>query len=371
MIDSSQTFRDRPRFVWHAVAAALLALLLVILGWRVPLPGLAADVMDVQLLRSSTNMMARFSVFALGIGPLFTVLAGAEIAKLIFPPLARWQAAASRNADRTARIIRILVLIVAALQSYGTVIALTATGLTDRSVAGFVPMGVASLLGSTTVLIWLSEYVRLPVLRNGFWLFVALSFLSTFPGEIRAWAELLRTGAASSRGSLILVAYLAIATAMVVFANLVLSRTSWDGEAKTVMPRAVLLWPPFLASIVGGYATLPFRLLAPEMFETSQSILIVDLVLNVILIPLFVFAYARLFAAKPADAEDGLSRMPALLLIVAVQVVLSVAGGLLPRIFLLPFNLSGGLVIVLVTVILAIFQPLAYLGEERISEPGP
>ncbi len=345
---------------WHTAAAVCSALLIVALGSRIPLPGLNSDAVASYLARSSNGTTAGFSILALGVTPLFAAFAVAEIAQLAFPSLARWQAATARGAGRMAFIIRTLVLVFAALQGYGVMSALAAGGLADNGATGFIPVGLACLVGGTALIIWLADRIRLRGLGNGFWLLlVAIPLFATSAGELSAWVAQARYGKASSMDWLVGGAYLAATLAMVVYADSILSERFRDGGTQTVFLRRVLVWPPILAKIVAGLAVALPLLLAPDgTFDAPQSIRIIGLVLIVVLIPVFVFAYARLFAVgRPSDAAGG-GKMSALLVVVGIQIVIVAGASLLNWMLHLPFHLNGQSLIVLMTVALALRQSL-------------
>jgi hypothetical protein len=92
------------------------------------------------------------------------------------------------------------------------------------------------------------------------------------------------------------------------------------------------------------------------MFDKPLSIGIASLVLTVVLIPVFVFAYARLFAiGRPSDTGKG-GKMSALLAIAGIQIVTVAGASLLNWMLHPPFHLNGQSLIVLMTVALALRQ---------------
>lgn len=340
-----------PNSPWRSFAPIVLAFIVVALGSRIPLPGLDAAALAEQSAYASDGATARFSIFALGVIPLFTVLAYAEIAKLIFPPLARWQAASSANGDRMSMAIKSVVLVLTAMQGYGILNALAATGLVNGSPSVMIA-GIASFVGASAVMIWLADMVRLPNLRNGVWLLLALPLLGALPREFVTSIELVRFGAVSVVDWLIPGVAIAIAVAMVVVAYRLLSGK--DGEAASAIPLAVLLWPPFLANIVAGYLIAVPLILAPELLSDAPWFLYaVALALTAILIPLFVYAYYRLFSLDQTDAARRSDTRSTLLAIACVQVLVSVGFGLLTRTLPLPITLNGEMLIVCVSVLLA------------------
>ncbi|MGH6861020.1 MAG: preprotein translocase subunit SecY, partial [Phyllobacterium sp.] len=280
------------------------------------------------------------------------VLTYAEIAKLLFPSLAKWQASSSDNAYRTSLVIKVLVLLLSAVQGYGILSALAAMGLIDGS-ASLIIAGITSFVGASAVMICLADMVRLPGLGNGIWFLVAIPLLGTLPREAAALVELMRFGAISATGWLILGVFIAIAIAMIALANMLLSRKD-DGEANPRISSAVLLWPPFLANTIAGYLiAVPFGLF-PELLSDAPWLLDgAFLALSTVLIPVFVYAYYRHFSLEQAEPLRGSGTKSILLTVGVVQVLVCVGFGILTRIHSLPSAFDGKLLIVCVTVLLA------------------
>ncbi|MGH6862107.1 MAG: hypothetical protein ACRECY_17800 [Phyllobacterium sp.] len=237
-----------------------LAFVAVALGSGIPIYGLDIAALAEQLPYSSNGTMVRFSIFALGVIPLFTVLAYAEIAKLIVPPLAKWQAASSGNAYRMSLVIKVLILVLTAMQGFGILSALAAMRHVDGS-ASVMIAGITSFIGASAVMIWLADMVRLPGLGNGIWLLMAIPLLGVLPREVAALVELMRFGSMSAIECLILGVFIAIAIAMIVLANKLLSQKDDQVGEASLISSAVLLWPPFLANTIAGFLiAVPFAL---------------------------------------------------------------------------------------------------------------
>lgn len=344
--------RETPAPPRRVAASVALALAVFALGSRIPLPGLDAVALATQM---PGGAIAGVSIFALGVMPLFNALACAEIVRLAFPPLAAWQAASARNAGRMSLAVGALALVLAAMQGYGIIVAMDAAGLVADPVAGFAAVAMACFVGSTALLAWLADRVRLPQPGHGFWLLLAIPFLAALPGQLATWAELTRLGAASFVDWLLVGLFLAAATALVVVANSLLSGRPRQGRAGYAISQAVLLWPPFLAGIVAGYVILLPSLLAPELALGDLRVIEAALLAAIaVLIPLFVYAYARILFPRRADAAARSEAMPVLLAVAGIQVAICVGAGLMNWILYLPMSLNGGLLIALVTVMLAL-----------------
>lgn len=335
----------------EAIAAIALVLIVFVLAWRIPLPGLDLDQL-AEWETVSDDVAARLSILALGVTPLFTILAYVEVAKLALPPLARWQARSTRNAQRLTLIVVALALLMTAMQGYGLLMGLEQSGIVRRDVPGFMPTGLASLIAVIALLIWLADRYRFADLGSGFWLLMMVPFLADFPSQAFSLIDRFRTGVISG-GQLLIVGLLLLAgIAAVVFANLLLSR---NGSASAAAKMSILLWPPFLAGIVAGYA---FLLLPTEMpswpFFAPSYFQIAYLAVIVICIPIFVLAYARVHTGGSHDWS-----MPVLLVVTAIQIGLLAADSLLPTYWDLPLVSPFSSLLVMGTVLLALRRPAA------------
>ncbi|HCH72338.1 MAG TPA: preprotein translocase subunit SecY [Ochrobactrum sp.] len=282
--------------------------------------------------------------------PLFTVLAHVEIAKLIFPSLARCQIASSGNAFRISVVIKSIVLLFTAIQAYGMMSALAAMDLVE-GFPGATSVGIVSFVGTTAVLIWLNDIARFPNLGNGVWLLLAIPLLGALPLDLVTSIELTRFGAVSAMDWLIATPVILLAVWMIVVANALLSGKG--GEAAPKLSLTVLLWPPFLASTVAGYLFIVPLIFTPELFSDTPWLLNLGaLALSAILIPLFVYGYHRLISITQPEIACGEIRS-ILVAVAGVQFLVCIGMGILRQATSFSFIPSGGMLIVCVTVLLA------------------
>lgn len=339
----------------RATIATALAIVVCVIGWRIPIPGIDLDQV-MGWYGPSGSFPATLSIFALGVIPFFTILTYAEAAKLAFPPLARWQAGSTRKTRHVALIIAVLSLILAAWQGHQVLIAIGASDIVRLEAVGFVPTALATYIACTVLTIWLADWLRLPALGDGFWLLIAISFVAGLSDQAVALVDRLRMGAMSANQLLIVGLFLAVAIALAVFANLLLSR---NGSASGAEKTSILLWPPYLASLVAGFAFVLFPTDMPGWpFVAPSFIEIANLALVVVLIPLLVFAYAHSFRLSRRDGQQ-LWSTPVLLTVTVIQIVLCFGAALLPTLWDLPFSLFGGEFLVMGTVMLALRNGLA------------
>lgn len=332
--------------------AMTLMLAVMVVGWKIPLPGLDFDGV-VQPYFLSGDAAVRHSIFALGLVPLFTILVYAEIAKLAVPPLARWQTNSIQNARRLATIVFALSLTLAAWQGLGLLTALAEIDVL-RPETGVALAALASFIGCTALTIWLADEFGFPELGGGFWPLMAIPTLLDFPRQISALSTMFSMRMMRADQLLILGLSLLAAILLVVFANLLLSR---NGHASGVARTSILLWPPYLASAMAGFAIIPLPAEMPNWPFFAPSFLeVTHLAMTVVFIPVFVFGYARSFRLSQSD---GLRPWPTpvLLAAAAIQIILCVGAALLPLIWGLPFSVSGAELLVLGTVMLALRGP--------------
>ncbi|MBL8578998.1 MAG: hypothetical protein JNK47_17400 [Mesorhizobium sp.] len=345
----------------NAIQVAALSVVLAV-GWNIPLPGLDLDHIPRpdSALDSITSL---FSIFALDLIPLFTVLAYLEIAKLAIPGLDKWRNASTQNAGRLAIIVFALSLVVAAWQGFGVLDALSSSTIVRNHAIAFVPVGLATFVGSTALMIWLADNFGSPDLGGGFWLLMALMVVAGFPEKISYLVEVGQVGQNSVRQLLVVVLALVAGLALVVFVNKLLScNVPASGVAKT----SILLWPPYLSGVLAGHITyfLPemqdWPFVAVSFIETAYVVLVT------LLIPVFVFAYAGSFQWSKVNGSERWP-LPILLTVSGVQTVLFAGAWLLPIGLGIPPMTSGGELMVVGTVMLVLFVSLPHTRPPHAS----
>lgn len=228
----------------------------------------------------------------------------------------------------------------------------------------FVPAGLATLIGSTALLIWLADDFGPPDLGGGFWPLMAMMAIAGFPEQFSVLANLFHVGQISERHLLFVVLSLVAGLALVAFANELLSRNvSASGVAKT----SILLWPSYLAGVVAGHAQV---LLPSDLddwpFVSVPFVEMAYVAIVTVLIPVFVFAYAGSFLPLKDKGPERWP-LPVLWAISAIQMALSVGTWLLPISLGIPPTASGGELLVIGTVMLALSAPSPHTPPSRAS----
>ena len=106
------------RFIAPLLAALPLAAALAIylMGLWIPIPGVDPERLDDHDGFMGGGSIRTASIFALWTGPLLVAIVHVEIARLLIPPLARWQAASARNAQVLVAITGLIALLMTLAQ---------------------------------------------------------------------------------------------------------------------------------------------------------------------------------------------------------------------------------------------------------------
>jgi len=365
----------------RAASIIVGALLTVyVLGRNIPLPGVVLEaVFPVDRPQGllgllSTSRVSRLSIFALGLIPLYTPMACLEIAKLLFPALARWQIASARNFFRLNDYLRYTALVLAATQGYSVALGISqANNLIADTPGEFVVSVAGTCVGATALLIWLADRISLQGVVNGFWLLWAFTYIIARPAIGVQMLEIARNGGISQGSVLFVGLFVLAAHAAIVVLNFVLIDKPLalnDGESdadKALQARLAsmaIIWPPLLAyfvlylldSLGGIYASVyPSWLRHGALAHAG---------LNGALIMLFCYAYSRRWRMNWQNvgdvfSEEGMKNTGAPMpfwLLGLVLIAVCAGGELVDRYFSLPFLSGGTVTVVTVTVVMGIFR---------------
>jgi preprotein translocase subunit SecY len=328
------------------VIAFILAGLTILLAGRIPLPGIDWMVIQAQMTSGNGSGMARVSLFVLGLMPIYSALAFVEIGRLFMRP--RGQEAAPSSGFGWL-LVCLIALAFTGLQAYGIAVALENYGMIANGFDLFIPVTVATCLATTAGLIFLIGRVRLDGFTTGFWALFSIPAIMGLFAELANTSELLTTGAISLGACFIALAHIVLCVAGVVFIT-----SLWDGLARVpaanatpiTLPRGILIWPPVLAYFVVE-TILTIAALAPPSFLGSlgeEGLRVAVIVITLLLIPIFVFAYVR--QCRPQIAPTAPLALVALSIAVT-QVILIVSiiarDALLP----VPFGLEPAAIMAL------------------------
>lgn len=325
----------------NAVSLALLAIVSMAVGQRILLPGLDLDRLYWRGLDSEA--VTRLSIFALGILPLYTVLACWEIAKLACPPLARWSNASDANSGLATLVLSALAIGLTIWQGREVLAAIHSADVVSYDAMPFAVAGLSSFVGVSVFLIWLAGRKSTGGPQAAWWLIFAIHYLAGMIYQLASWVGHVRVGAAPATSLLVIVAFIIAAVVMSVVANSLLRR---DGGSTPSM----LLWPPLVASLLSTHFYSLFAYVSPDwtMPWAGETVYLVTLV---VVAPLMTWGYARL-SSDPMPTADVLA-------IIAIQLFVCIGAVLLDFYLPAPIGLDGGVLIAISTVALAFARMLA------------
>ncbi|MDQ0454311.1 hypothetical protein [Rhizobium paknamense] len=343
------------------LAGLVMAALILLIGYRISLPGLDGSLLS-GLSDDSSAALARVSVLALGPMPIINALGHFEILILILCSFAagrRWV-----SASRLFAVLPvILALLVAGFQAYGVARALEHFGSTFGDL--FVPVTILCLVGATALLMaFIHSQARRQI--DGLWLLLAASFLLSLPHQMTGYLELLVSGAFTLQTFGVALAPVVLAVALTAFTVRALTAGISAEGVRTRLH--LLIWPLLLTQLVLSYVW-PFLIAAPpEMARIllpdsrfGASLMLAGA--NVPLVALFTLAYARDLAHRREESGGSKPSSAVLLLVIVLQIlVLSGLKTLLP-LANLPVDLDW-LGLFITTAVLMCVSGLATAGKQ-------
>jgi preprotein translocase subunit SecY len=179
----------------------IAALLVYRLGSVIPAPGLSPESipgLGRYVDASTPQALHRFSLFSLGLGPVFSVLIAAEVLKLASPDLRAWLKRGTGQQTLFNRCILAAALVLTAFQAYGIALALgDMHGITGPLVPapgiGFRLQYVLTLVAGTALLMWLADQITRHGIGSGFWIILlvpTLNNLADLPDTVSKQLEI-------------------------------------------------------------------------------------------------------------------------------------------------------------------------------------
>jgi preprotein translocase subunit SecY len=175
------------------IAFTIGALLLFRLGTQIPVAGV-----NTSGLSSSSELIARLSLFALGLIPYLTAAILIRLLSVVWRGLSLVERSGESGRRKIARATLGLTLVLAAFQAYGIASALTTIpGFVRNPDGWFVLTATATMVGGVFVLVWLSEQITRHGIGNGLALILSVGMLVSIPRDVAGIMELVRRGAVS------------------------------------------------------------------------------------------------------------------------------------------------------------------------------
>lgn len=237
---------------WRRLAVTVAALLVYRSATHIPLYGVDMGVLLNTYAASQSGLVERVSIGALGVIPIFTAVAVAELLWLFgfrlrtVPPK---RAAASG--------VLWLALAFAALRGGGIATALEQVGQSGMSIviepgSTFRAITVVSFIAATALLWWLVDVLTRHGLGSGLWWLLLAPVFTDLPRAVFDVVEIARRGGVQAEAIAVPLGFALLVVATTVFLyRLVVER---HGEA--------LLWPSLLAPVALNLLLVPITVLS-------------------------------------------------------------------------------------------------------------
>ncbi len=212
--------------IWFTLGA----LIVYRVGTYVPLPGVDASVMGQMMAQHGGGILGMFdmftggalrrmTVFALNIMPYISASIIVQLMTAALPALEALKKEGEAGRKKMNQYTRYLTVVIATFQAYGIAIGLEsmrgANGSAVLDPGMFFRMSsVITLVGGTMFLMWVGEQITARGVGNGTSLIIFAGIVANLPHALASLLELGRTGALSP---VFILAFLAIAVAVVAF----------------------------------------------------------------------------------------------------------------------------------------------------------
>lgn len=317
----------------------LFALIVFRLGTYVTIPGVDPSALSeffsdksgglIGMFNSFTGgALSRMSIFVLNIIPYITASILIQMASFIFPNLGALRKEGASGMQKLNQYTRYLTVIMTIFQSFGMAKTLEASGAVIMSSHFMFEFStVASVLGGTMFVVWLSDQITARGVGNGSSLLITIGIVSGIPGAIARLLEEGRAGAIST-WVLFAVAFLVIAVIFIVVAferaqrriivqypkrqmGMRMAQASSSYLPLKINPVGVM--PPIFASTILGIPTMLVTFLHVDMSSSAWAWLFQEkwlyMLIFAALIVFFTFFYASLQpSTNPDEIADNLKK---------------------------------------------------------------
>lgn len=200
----------------------LFALIVFRLGTFIPVPGVKVDVITkffesnggglIGMFNSFTGgALSRMSIFVLNIIPYITASILIQMASFIFPQLGALRKEGLSGMQKLNQYTRYLTVAMAVFQSIGIAKTLEASGAVEMAPYWvFVVSTVASIVGGTMFVVWLSDQITARGVGNGSSVLITVGIVSGIPAAFSRVFEEGRAGALNT-GVLLFILFLVFA----------------------------------------------------------------------------------------------------------------------------------------------------------------
>jgi preprotein translocase subunit SecY len=275
-----------------------LALLVVYrVGVNVPVPGIDSAALAEIFNRFkgvlgivdlfSGGALERFSIFALGIMPYISSSIILQLLTVVVPHLERLSKEGEQGRKKITQYTRYGTVFLSIIQGFGISYGLVQGNANAIPAAMFIPLTVITLTAGTAFIMWLGEQITERGIGNGISLIIFAGIVARAPAAVGATLELLRSGTMNIFLVLILLVFMALVVAFIIFveqgqrripvqyAKRVVGRRLYGGQS-THLPLKInqsgVIPPIFASSIIMFPATVASFIDVPIMQTIAEAL---------------------------------------------------------------------------------------------------
>jgi preprotein translocase subunit SecY len=195
----------------------LIALVVYRLGTYVPIPGIDAAAFSQAFQGQAKGILGMFNmfsggavqrmaIFSLNVMPYISASIIVQLMGTIYPPWEKMRKEGGEAGRKTLnQYTRYLTVLLALVQSFGIAVGLqNSAGMVSNPGLFFLISTVATLTGGTMFLMWLGEQITSRGVGNGISLLIFAGIVANLPQGVWQMFSLVRTGAMSAFGMIVI-----------------------------------------------------------------------------------------------------------------------------------------------------------------------
>jgi len=267
------------------------------IGVNVPVPGIDSAALAEIFNRFkgvlgivdlfSGGALERFSIFALGIMPYISSSIILQLLTVVVPHLERLSKEGEQGRKKITQYTRYGTVFLSIIQGFGISYGLVQGNANAIPAAMFIPLTVITLTAGTAFIMWLGEQITERGIGNGISLIIFAGIVARAPAAVGATLELLRSGTMNIFLVLILLVFMALVVAFIIFveqgqrripvqyAKRVVGRRLYGGQS-THLPLKInqsgVIPPIFASSIIMFPATVASFIDVPIMQTIAEAL---------------------------------------------------------------------------------------------------
>jgi preprotein translocase subunit SecY len=302
-------------------------------GVNVPVPGIDSAALAEIFNRFrgvlgivdlfSGGALERFSIFALGIMPYISSSIILQLLTVVIPHLERLSKEGEQGRKKITQYTRYGTVLLSVIQGFGISYGLVQGGANAIPAAIFIPLTVITLTAGTAFIMWLGEQITERGIGNGISLIIFAGIVARAPAAVGATLELLRSGTMNVFLVLILLVFMAIVVAFIIFveqgqrripvqyAKRVVGRRLYGGQS-THLPLKInqsgVIPPIFASSIIMFPATVASFIELPIMQTIADALRPGNIWYELLFIG-FIFFFCYFYTAVTFNVVDVADNM--------------------------------------------------------------